>query len=180
MEREKRREKAVGVDIYPLLFLYCKRQGALKVNPAGRAEASCYRQPMGVRIPRSMYKRKLHSKFRALPPSENCSSSPPPPSPFSSLALLRAIARFLQRYRPTHLPIYFPFRTVLSISLFLATPSVRNEVGGEGEKVHRSYIWDPRSHFPQTRVPRSLESQGCYNFSVPGYERNIKMHLSPR
>lgn len=52
----------------PATFLYCKRQGALKVNPADRTEASSVPATHGgIRYPRSMYKRKLHSKFYAIP-----------------------------------------------------------------------------------------------------------------
>jgi hypothetical protein len=66
--RERRRERvsARRCRYLSATFLYCKRQGPLKVNLADRAEATCSGN-LTAKIPRSMYKRKLHSKFLAAP-----------------------------------------------------------------------------------------------------------------
>lgn len=150
-QREKNREreresKPCRCRYLPATFLYCKRQGALKVNPANRAEATCFGNLGIVRYPaRCTSENCIPSSSLSL--SGNCST--PSPSPFSSTVLLRL--PFLRK------ATYLCTRAILSVP--------------------RRASGDRRSHFLQTHVVRSLEDQGCYNFSRSAIKRNIKIHL---
>lgn len=86
-EKEREREsKPCRCRYLPATFLYCKRQGALKVNPANRAEATCFGNLGIVRYPaRCTSENCIPSSSLSL--SGNCST--PSPSPFSSTVLLR-------------------------------------------------------------------------------------------